>query len=195
MFRTLKTTLTALTVSAALLVPALAAAGPAGDAVKARRTEMVAKLKEGAGADRDKKVAAIVAQMFDFDAMARSSLGKHWDDLSDAQKAEFSDLLKQLVQRSLEKNVRETMKYDVDWTSEEAGDNGTLVKSKAKKSAKDDPIAIDYLLHDAGGWRVIDIVTEGSSMVGTYRSQFRRILEKDGYDALIKKMKAKLKKG
>jgi ABC-type transporter MlaC component len=48
-------------------------------------------------------------------------------------------------------------------------------------------------MHQAsGGWRAQDIVTEGSSMVAGYRNQFRRILAKDGYEALTKKMKAKL---
>jgi phospholipid transport system substrate-binding protein len=38
-------------------------------------------------------------------------------------------------------------------------------------------------------------VTEGSSLVTNYRNQFRRIIKKNGFPELIKRMKAKLDKG
>jgi phospholipid transport system substrate-binding protein len=38
-------------------------------------------------------------------------------------------------------------------------------------------------------------VTEGSSLVNNYKNQFHRIIQKDGYDALVKRMKDKLAKG
>jgi phospholipid transport system substrate-binding protein len=38
-------------------------------------------------------------------------------------------------------------------------------------------------------------VTEGSSLVNNYKNQFHRIIQKDGYDTLIKRMKDKLAKG
>lgn len=177
---------------------ASAHAGPAADTVTARRNEVVAKLKESASKDRDQKVAAIMGQMFDFDAMGKASLGKEWAGLNDDQRTEFLGLLKQLVQKSIEKNVRSTMNYDVEMLGEDGVDGGTLVKTKAtnKKNGREEPVGIDYLLHENGeGWRVKDVVTEGSSMVGNYKSQFVRIIKKDGFDALTKKMKDKLKKG
>jgi phospholipid transport system substrate-binding protein len=42
---------------------------------------------------------------------------------------------------------------------------------------------------------VQDIVTEGVSLVSSYRSQFTKIVKKDGFPALIQKMKDKLAKG
>ncbi|MCC6646722.1 MAG: ABC transporter substrate-binding protein [Polyangiaceae bacterium] len=187
-----------LALASLLAVAATAHAGPAADAVTTRRNEVISKMKEAASKERDQKVAAIMGQMFDFDAMGKASLGKEWAGLSDAQRTEFLGLLKQLVQRSIERNVRATMNYDLQLIGEEGADSGTLVKTKAtnKKNGREEPVAIDYLLHEAdGGWRVKDVVTEGSSMVGNYKSQFVRIIKKDGFDALTKKMKDKLKKG
>lgn len=187
-----------LALASVFALAASAHAGPAADTVTARRNEVVAKLKETASKERDQKVAAIMGQMFDFDAMGKASLGKEWAGLNDDQRAEFLSLLKQLVQKSIEKNVRSTMNYDLQLLGEEGAENGTLVKTKAtnKKNGREEPVAIDYLLHESGdGWRVKDVVTEGSSMVGNYKSQFVRIIKKDGFDALTKKMKDKLKKG
>ena len=42
---------------------------------------------------------------------------------------------------------------------------------------------------------MIDIVTEGSSLVNNYKSQFHRAIQKDGFEALLKRMKDKLAKG
>jgi ABC-type transporter MlaC component len=39
---------------------------------------------------------------------------------------------------------------------------------------------------------VVDLVPEGASLVTTYRNQFTRILDKDGYPALKAKMLKKL---
>jgi phospholipid transport system substrate-binding protein len=38
-------------------------------------------------------------------------------------------------------------------------------------------------------------VTEGSSLVGTYRQQFGRIIKKDGFPELLRRMKSKLATG
>ena len=46
-----------------------------------------------------------------------------------------------------------------------------------------------------GAWRVTDIVTEGVSLVSSYRSQFTKIVKKDGFPKLITKMKEKIAKG
>lgn len=197
MNRVLRSFSAALGLAAALAVSAVANAGPAQDLVQARRSEVASKLKEAPSNERDKKVAAVLGQMFDFDTMGKTSLGKHWETLSEAQRTEFLALLGQLVQRSIEKNVRTTMNYDVQFLGEEAAEGGTLVKTKAtnKKNEREEPVAIDYLLHEtSAGWRAKDVITEGTSMVGNYKSQFRRIIEKDGPDALLKKMRDKLKK-
>ena len=48
------------------------------------------------------------------------------------------------------------------------------------------------MLHQVGGqWRIFDVVTEGSSMVMNYRNQFGRIIKKDGFAELLRKMKSK----
>ena len=55
-------------------------------------------------------------------------------------------------------------------------------------------IPIDYRLFQGknGSWQVYDMVIEGVSLVGNYRSQFSQILEKDSYAELIKTLKKKI---
>src|SRR5262249_37421307 len=53
-------------------------------------------------------------------------------------------------------------------------------------------IPIDYRMQKEGDrWKIYDVLIEGVSLVGNYRSQFNRIVQQSGNDELIKKMKTK----
>ena len=198
MTRFVRTLIASLALAAAVSASGTAFAGEAQDLVQARRTQVAEMLKSAAGTDRDKKVAAVLSSLFDFDAMAKESLGSAWGELNDDQRAEFTAVLKQLVQRTLEKNIRATSTYDVQFLGEEAAEDGAvLVKTRAqnKKNEREEPILIDYRMRKGdAGWRSTDVITEGTSMVGNYRSQFKRIHAKEGFSGLMKKMKDKLKR-
>jgi phospholipid transport system substrate-binding protein len=53
--------------------------------------------------------------------------------------------------------------------------------------------AIDYLLHEAdGGWRIIDVLFQGSvSQVAVRRSEFVPLFRQNGLDALIAMLDSK----
>jgi phospholipid transport system substrate-binding protein len=184
----------------ALAAPS-ASAESATEFIKARQDEVISLLHgQKPGTGRDAKVADVLSKMLDYDHLARQSLAAHWTELSDAQRTEFKDTLRQLVQRSYERNIKQVVDFDVDYVREEPVEQGAVVivytVAKPKPPKSDDPVTIDYRLDRAGGkWRVVDIVTEDSSLVGNYRSQFHRTIQKEGYDALIRKMKNKLAKG
>jgi phospholipid transport system substrate-binding protein len=174
-----------------------ASAGPATDVVKARQAVLFDLLKRG-GAESDKKIGATFDEMLDYATLAENSLGGEWAARSDAEKSQFSDLLKQLVRKAYERNLRKTLNFNIEYLGEDARGALLIVKTKAisKTNAREEPIEISYKLSEKGGaWRVQDIVTEGVSLVSSYRSQFTKIIKKDGFPALIQKMKDKLAKG
>jgi phospholipid transport system substrate-binding protein len=179
------------------LTPALAFAGPAQEHVKDRQAQLLGELKKGKSANEG-KLAALFDEMLDYDTLARESLGKLWEERSEAERAEFSAVLKQLVRQSWRKNLKKIADYDVDFTGEVAAkDDRRLVSSKAtsRKNKREEPFSIDYVMAQRDGqWKITDIVTEGSSLVGNYRSQFTKVIKKDGFPALIAKMKKKLGK-
>ena len=115
-----------------------------------------------------------------------------------AQRKEFTGLLKQLVQRSYERNIKGILDWNVEYLDEEPAETGVTVHSRAtsKSNPRAEPITIDYrMLKASDRFRVYDIVTEGSSLVNNYKNQFNRILQKDGFDALIRRMKSKIEQG
>lgn len=171
-------------------------AGPATDAVKTRQTALFDLIKQPS--QDQKKINVVFDEMLDYSALAEGSLGTEWAPRSDAEKAQFSDLLKQLVQKAYERNLKKILGYDVDYLSEDAADGGMMVKTRAKSKtdAREEPVEIAFkVVQKDGKWKVRDIVTEGVSLVTSYRSQFTKIIKKDGFPALIQKMKDKLAKG
>ncbi len=67
----------------------------------------------------------------------------------------------------------------------------TLASSASNR--RDPAVSIDYQMMKVGNtWRVFDISTDGVSLVRNYRTQFNRIIERDGWDALIARMRDRL---
>ena len=133
--------------------------------------------------------------LLDYEGLSRSALRDHWDARTPTERSEFVGLLKQLVERSYKKNLRSTLGYDIRYLGEDTDELGTVVKTRAKSTThkREPAITIDYTLHKVDGqWRVIDITTDGVSMVRNYRSQFNRILRKDGWADLIQRMQDRL---
>jgi phospholipid transport system substrate-binding protein len=179
-----------------LAFSSVASAGGATDLVKAKQTALFDLLKVQS-AENDKKVAAIFDEMLDYGAVSEGALGTEWAARSDAEKTQFSDVLKQLLRKAVEKNLRKTVNYTIEYVSESADGSAMVVKTlaKSKADAKEEPIEIVYkLAQKNGAWKVIDITTEGVSMVNSWRRQFTAIVKKDGFAALIQKMKDKLAK-
>jgi phospholipid transport system substrate-binding protein len=174
------------------------AAESAQDFVQSRQTQVAQLVKQAPGSQRDKQVATVLDAMIEYDELAKRSLAGHWGDLSDSQHKEFTEILRNLVRRNYERNIRNIVDYRVEYLGEESGGEGVVVKSRASSASnrREEPISIDYqLMKIGGGWRVVDVVTEGSSLVNNYKSQFHRIIQKYGFDTLVRKMKDKLAKG
>ena len=197
MKRTLTKILTTAAFALFLSVAGAAHAGPATDVVKSKQTALFDLLKQSTP-ENEKKIAAIFDELLDYGALAEASLGSEWAGRTDAEKKEFTDLLKQLVKKGYEKNLKKTLGYNIEYVSEEQKDGAYVVttKAKSKTDAREEPIEIKYKLAQKDSkWRVQDITTEGVSLVSSYRSQFTKIIKKDGFPALITKMKDKIAKG
>jgi phospholipid transport system substrate-binding protein len=179
-----------------LSLPAFAA--EAENFVKGKQTELSAMVSKAKSAEDEKKLDAAFDAVFDYNSLAMETMKGTWDTLTPANRAEFTSVLKDLVRNAYRKNLKKTLGYDVDYKGESDADSGKLVKTIARntKNSREEPVSVDYVVHQVDGkWLINDIVTEGTSLVHTYRSQFRRVIQKHGFDELLKRMKAKRDKG
>jgi phospholipid transport system substrate-binding protein len=185
-------------VAALMLSAPLAYATEAESFVKGKQTELTDLVRKAKTPADEKRIQDAFDATLDYDAVARESLKESWDGLKPEERAEFQDVLKKLVRAAYRKNLKRIKDYDVNYSGESKGEAGQVVRTTAKSrtNAREEPVSIDYVVREsAGKWRVVDIVTEGSSMVGNYRNQFRRIIKKQGFSELIRRMKTKADKG
>ena len=144
---------------------------------------------------RNEELDRLVGALLDFEQLSRRSLASHWDGLNEAQRAEFSVLLKRLVQKSYRKNLESTLEYSIKYVSEKPGSVGVVVHTVARslKKRRAPEIIIDYALVKSGNeWRVLDVTTDGVSLIDNYRNQFNRIIKRNGWDELLNRMRKRL---
>lgn len=169
----------------------------ASDFVRKKHEELQAAVKAAKDPKTDSKLLAILDSMLDYDALSHDSLGAEWDGLTDAQRTEFSGILKQLIQKSYRKNLSDRSDYAVQYLGAEPAPAGTLVKTTAQSKLKkrEKPLGIDYVVSGTGqGLKVRDVITDEVSLVANYRSQFKRMLKKGGFDGLVAQMRKQLDK-
>jgi phospholipid transport system substrate-binding protein len=193
-----KTVFSVLMTALLVLFAPLAQAANAEGFVKEKHSELVAMVKKAKTPADDKKVEAAFDEVLDYDKLAQGSLKDFWAERSAEERAEFQAILTKLVRAAYKKSLKRIGGYDVEYKGASKTEGGELVRTVAKKRGdeREEPLSIDYVVADnAGKLKIVDIVTEGSSLVNNYRSQFRRIIKKDGFPELLKRMKTKLEKG
>lgn len=146
-------------------------------------------------AARNTQLSTLVSELLDLQELSRLALRDHWDSRTAAQRDEFVGLLRQLVQAQYESNLERTMNYEVTYDGADVRGDVVTVRTLARASgnARAPAVSIDYQMKKVGNtWRVFDISTDGVSLVRNYRTQFNRIIERDGWDALITRMRDRL---
>lgn len=132
-----------------------------------------------------------IGVIFDYAEMAERSLGRHWKGRTPAEHAEFVQLFETLLENSYAGVIESYSDEKIVYLKESVSGEYAEVNSKVI-TAKREEFSIDYRLMNKGGkWVVYDVVNEGVSLVDNYRSQFNKIILKEGYEELIKKLKSK----
>jgi phospholipid transport system substrate-binding protein len=141
---------------------------------------------------RREKLRAAIQPRFDFAEMAKRSLARYWKKRTQAERKEFVSIFTDLLERSYVDKIESYTDEKIVYPSERIEDSRYAdVKTKIVTSTGRD-IPIDYrLFKTQTGWRVYDVVIEGVSLVSNYRGQFKRIIRKESYAELVKRLKRK----
>ena len=137
---------------------------------------------------KNKQIIEIVTPMFDFELMAKLSLGrKHWPGLSPEKKERFTELFVRRLKTSYLKNftlyTNEEVAYETPRQVKKKIHIPTYLLSKDKK------ISILYKFFNKGNeWKIYDLEIQGVSIIQSYRSQFSQILEDGTIDDLLLKL-------
>jgi phospholipid transport system substrate-binding protein len=142
--------------------------------------------------ERRKLIRKAVDERFDWEEMARRSLGRFWAQRTAEEKKEFVHLFSELVERTYMSKVEDYSGEKVRYEGETIdGDYATVRVNIITQQNRD--ISVDYRLQKEGSeWLVYDVSIEGVSLVNNYRSQFNSIILQSSYNNLIKRLRDKV---
>ncbi len=139
--------------------------------------------------DMRAKVKGLLEGFVDFGEFGKLCMGKEWDKLSADQRSRYLVEFKALLERTYLKRFKAgkpfTSTFRGDTRLNKAGDRAEV---RTTITTDDVGADIDYRFHSANGWKVYDILVDEVSMMRNFRKSFLKVVRKEGFDALIKKM-------
>lgn len=141
--------------------------------------------------DRREKVMKAVHERFDFYEMSKRVLGSQWRKISSKEKEDFVKLFTTLLEHAYIGKIENYSKQKVEFKDQRIKKNRAEVKTLIIDNEVVIPVSYVMILKGEQ-WKVYDIVVEGVSLVRNYMEQFREILRKDSYEALVVQLRDKV---
>ena len=137
--------------------------------------------------EKNKQIIDIVTPMFDFQLMAKLSLGrKYWPGLVEEKRQRFIDLFtKRLKESYLDKLTLYTDEKVVFKTPVQ---DKRKIQVPTELISKNNTISMLYKFYESTSWLIYDLEIQGVSIISTYRSQFDQVLSKGTIDDLLSKL-------
>jgi phospholipid transport system substrate-binding protein len=144
------------------------------------------------GEARRQMVKRLVDPYFDYQEMAKRSLGPTWGKLNAGQRQEFVQVFAQLLEASYSDKIEKyAQRVKIDYTGEILDGETAEVRTVVVRA--NDRIPLNYrLLKEGDTWKVYDVIIEGVSLVSNYRTQFSRIIHESSYAELLRRLKTKV---
>ncbi len=154
------------------------------------------------------KIKALTVDFVDYEEFSRLTIKRQWKDLSKAQQAEFTEWFRRLIQATYARHFKPRQDVSVNYRGDTKFKGGKAqVQTTVSFEGKDTTaVDVDYRFHnrtkdESGGdgevkpdWWVYDLVIDEVSLMRNYRGQFRKILKRDGFEALMTKVKEAVKR-
>jgi len=141
-------------------------------------------------------IRAVVADRFEARLAARLVLGRDWDIRTPAEREEFVQLFKELVESAYISRIaaRATVRPGlavryIDEVIE--GDRATVTATIESRDGREVPLE-HRMIRQGDRWMVYDVSIEGVELVQNYRAQFQRVLRRSSYPELVAELRTKV---
>lgn len=143
---------------------------------------------------RYERLTPVLDDAYDFPFMARQAVGKDWDDLKPEDQQRWTAAFRNLTNATYagRLNRYSGQKFETLGQEEAAHDTVTVRSQVIDPGAEN--VDLTYRLKNTDGrWRVIDVYLKGSvSEVALRRSEYAAVLKRDGFEALLAAVNAKI---
>jgi len=140
-------------------------------------------------ADKRDRLKDIINDIIDYRAMAQYALDGTYDTLSNEEKEEFVDLFSTII-RDQSLNKLDIYRAEVKYNKIDVNKDSAVVKTIAKLEKVRTPVTY-HMQYETNKkqWVVTDMIIDDVSTAGSYKRQFRSIINKKGYDYLLKTLR------
>ncbi len=145
-------------------------------------------------ADKTLQLRQIARVRFDYRKMSQLSLAKHWKGITDQEKNDFVDLFGSLLEDTYMAKIETYTNEKVVFLKDRVKKKKAQVNTKIITRSVEIPIDYRMYRKKENLWMVYDMVIEGVSMIGNYRSQFGQMLERGSFESLMAKLNEKQNK-
>jgi phospholipid transport system substrate-binding protein len=180
----------------AVTVGGVAWAGAPTDALKQSVDEVLRVVddpglkKAESKEERRKRLENVIAKRFNFEEMAKRTIGAEWAKRTPEERKEFVNSFRTLLANSYLGRIENYSGEKVRYLKEAIDGDHAEVRTEIDTGKS--MIPIDYKMEQRDGdWRVYDVIVEGTGLVSNYREQFKRILRKDSFEGLNKTIREK----
>ncbi len=147
--------------------------------------------------ERSKRLRAIAGEKFDWEEMAKRTLGQHWRERTPAEQKEFIEVFTDFLEKTYLDKIDSFLGKQPNFSAENIKYineiiEGTYALVDTKVVMNEESYPMSYkLINRTNTWMVYDVIVEGVGIVANYRTQFHEILTTSSFKALIEKLKAK----
>ena len=142
----------------------------------------------------NKKHSDIAVSILEIQEISQKALGKYWEKHSAEQQDQFQKLLGDLfVHVAFPSSAKFFASLDLMYGKSQSKKGMTVIPITVIHE-KEGEVDIGFKMKQfAKDWLVVDVILDGVSMRNNLRSQFYKILKKNDFNELIRRMKKKLK--
>jgi phospholipid transport system substrate-binding protein len=156
-------------------------------------TDQVMKALENptlTAAARLEAVRKLADQAFDVTETAKRALGLHWQPRTAAEREEFVQLFRDLLERGYLSRIGEYGGEQIKYVGEQIDGDHAIVRALiVTKKGTQVPVE-SRLLRKADRWLIYDVLVENVSLIASYRSQFDRVIRTTSYEELVRRLKS-----
>jgi len=146
---------------------------------------------EGGLKEKQEKIREAAGNLFDFVELSKRTLGATWNSFTPDQRKEFVSLYRSVLEDAYIDKITAYTNETVSFIKE-ISLSETTSEVDSIVAAKGGDIPINYRVIKRGStWKVYDVVIEGVSLIGNYRSQFREILGNNPPEVLLERLRKK----
>jgi phospholipid transport system substrate-binding protein len=139
---------------------------------------------------RRRQIERLLGGLLDYDAIAGEALGAAFSKLAPERRRDFVATFAALTRRSFVTRLEnQKLRTSYDAETIQGSEARVTATACALGAAPETGSHLEYRLERKDNeWRITDIVVDGTSLVATYKRQFRKLVAREGMDGLMERM-------